>query len=45
MTSAPLVGIEGAKSIWDELQYCHVSQANYIHYVGYIPYFSMLAAT
>ncbi|KAJ4393734.1 hypothetical protein N0V93_002949 [Gnomoniopsis smithogilvyi] len=34
MTSAPRVGIEGAESIWDELQYCHVAQANYIHYVG-----------
>lgn len=34
MTSPAKSGIEGAKTIWDELQNCHVTQANYIHYVG-----------
>lgn len=43
MTSPPKVGIEGAESIWDELQYCHVAQANYIHYVGYVDFPQIMA--
>jgi len=27
-------GIAGARTLWDELQYIHIYQATYIHFVG-----------
>lgn len=36
MDSPPVTGITGAKNRWDELQYCHIQQSNFIHGVGYV---------
>lgn len=37
MTTPAKFGIYGAKTIWDELQSCHVEQSNFIHGVGAFP--------
>ncbi|KAI0014819.1 Di-copper centre-containing protein [Xylariomycetidae sp. FL0641] len=39
MATPPKSGIKGAQSRWDELQYAHVSQVDYIHGVGaFLPF-------
>lgn len=36
MSSPPKAGIAGAKNRWDELQYIHIAQTDYVHgVVGY----------
>ncbi|KAI8627160.1 Di-copper centre-containing protein [Xylariaceae sp. FL1651] len=39
MSAPPQSGIKGAKSRWDELQYSHIAQSDYIHFVGaFLPF-------
>ncbi|KAI2471576.1 Di-copper centre-containing protein [Annulohypoxylon bovei var. microspora] len=39
MASPPKTGIDGAKSRWDELQYIHIAQTDYVHGVGaFLPF-------
>ncbi|KAJ3565331.1 hypothetical protein NPX13_g7549 [Xylaria arbuscula] len=46
MSTAPIAGVPGAESVWDELQYTHAAQADYIHnvdlcgYTGPLPYWN-----
>ncbi|CAH0027308.1 unnamed protein product [Clonostachys rhizophaga] len=35
MERPPIAGIEGAKNLWDELQFAHITQSNIIHNVPY----------
>ncbi|KAI1427740.1 Di-copper centre-containing protein [Xylaria sp. FL1777] len=39
METPPISGVSGAESVWDELQYTHAAQADYIHNVGaFLPF-------
>ncbi|KAI1087408.1 Di-copper centre-containing protein [Rostrohypoxylon terebratum] len=39
MSSPPKSGIKGAKNRWDELQYIHIAQTDYVHGVGaFLPF-------
>ncbi|KAI1456044.1 Di-copper centre-containing protein [Annulohypoxylon moriforme] len=39
MSSPPKAGINGAKNRWDELQYIHIAQTDYVHGVGaFLPF-------
>ncbi|KAI0483823.1 Di-copper centre-containing protein [Xylaria cf. heliscus] len=39
MEAPPVAGIPGAQNVWDELQYTHASQADYVHNVGaFLPF-------
>ncbi|KAI1347292.1 Di-copper centre-containing protein [Xylaria sp. FL0043] len=39
MQTPPIANIEGATNVWDELQYTHAAQADYIHFVGaFLPF-------
>ncbi|KAI0412429.1 Di-copper centre-containing protein [Xylaria grammica] len=39
MKAPPIAGVPGAQNVWDELQYTHAAQADYIHNVGaFLPF-------
>ncbi|KAI0116207.1 Di-copper centre-containing protein [Hypoxylon sp. NC0597] len=39
ISSPPKTGLPGAKNRWDELQYVHIAQTNYVHGVGaFLPF-------
>ncbi|KAI0111294.1 Di-copper centre-containing protein [Nemania sp. FL0031] len=39
MATAPIAGVPGAQNVWDELQYIHAAQSDYIHNVGaFLPF-------
>ncbi|KAI0973839.1 Di-copper centre-containing protein [Xylaria arbuscula] len=39
MAAPPIAGVPGAENIWDELQFTHAQQVDYIHHVGaFLPF-------
>lgn len=35
MNHDPIVPLPGTKNLWDELNHVHISQSNWVHFVGH----------